>query len=151
MTEFSITPNRLTSASPNPQAAADIELDLLNAFQYTMPAYSVTTLVLVSDGIVGDFNRDGTVDAADYTVWRDHLGQNFALPNEDPNTTPGQVTAEDYDFWKTHFGQAGGGAGASAIAAVPEPATYVLLIVAAADWCLRRSRDARKSQQLTIA
>ncbi|MGD9634826.1 MAG: glycoside hydrolase family 44 protein, partial [Pirellulales bacterium] len=65
---------RLTSSSTNISHQADIQLDLLNAFQYTMPAYSVTTLVLVSDGLPGDFNRDGTVDAADFTVWQDSLG-----------------------------------------------------------------------------
>jgi hypothetical protein len=43
----------------------------------------------------GDYSGDGTVDAADYTVWRDNLGQTLALPNEDPGTTPGQVTSED--------------------------------------------------------
>jgi mannan endo-1,4-beta-mannosidase len=59
---------RLTSSSTNIVHGANIELNLPNAFQYTMPAYSVTTLVPISDGIVGDFNRDGTVNAADYTV-----------------------------------------------------------------------------------
>src|SRR5262249_46025955 len=38
---------------------------------------------------IGDYNNDGKVDAADYTVWRDHLGQSFALQNRDPlNTGP---------------------------------------------------------------
>ncbi|TWT36603.1 hypothetical protein KOR34_15090 [Posidoniimonas corsicana] len=30
-------------------------------------------------GIVGDFNQDGSVDAADYTTWRDHLGSGHSL------------------------------------------------------------------------
>src|SRR4029077_666443 len=40
-------------------------------------------LVIASDmtaavgGLPGDFNNDGIVDAADYTVWRDHLGSSF--------------------------------------------------------------------------
>jgi Domain of unknown function (DUF4082) len=39
----------------------------------------------------GDYNGNGIVDAADYTVWRDHLGQSVSvtLPND---TTPGSVT-----------------------------------------------------------
>jgi len=37
----------LTSANSAPQAQADISLTLINAFQYSMPANSVTTLVLV--------------------------------------------------------------------------------------------------------
>jgi hypothetical protein len=37
----------LTSANSAPQPQADINLTLTNAFQYSMPANSVTTLVLV--------------------------------------------------------------------------------------------------------
>lgn len=60
----------------------------------------------------GDFNLDGTVDAADYTVWRDGLGTQF---------TPG-----DYDVWAANFGAT---APASS-AAVPEPAAVLLSLVA---------------------
>jgi hypothetical protein len=38
---------QLTAANSQPQAAPDITLTLKNALQYTMPANSVTTLVLV--------------------------------------------------------------------------------------------------------
>src|SRR5205085_1958280 len=51
---------------------------------------------------------NGAVDAADYTTWRDHLSQSFALPNRDPANT-GNVSAADYASWKSHFGQTGGG------------------------------------------
>ena len=57
----------------------------------------------------GDYNDDSVVDAADYTVWRDNLGQDVTLPN-DP--TPGMVTAEDYDVWRANFGATGGAGGA---------------------------------------
>jgi hypothetical protein len=84
-------------------------------------------------GVPGDYNSDGIVDAADYTVWRDHLGQTFALPNEDPASTPGQVTIEDYSFWKAHFG-ATSGSGSTSGATVPEPSSGVMLLIAAALW-----------------
>lgn len=88
----------------------------------------------------GDYNQDGTVDAADYTVWRDNLGQSATLPND---STPGTVTQSDYDTWRAHFGQTlGSGSGASANVAVPEPAALVLLMFAAAGWCLRRVQSA---------
>lgn len=77
-------------------------------------------------GVPGDYNENNFVDAADYTVWRDRLGQAITLPNEDPNTTPGQVTNEDYDFWKSQFS---GGGGAAAVG-VPEPASLLLLLIA---------------------
>jgi formylglycine-generating enzyme len=87
----------------------------------------------------GDFNGDGVVDAADYTLWRDTLGSTTNLTADGNNN--GVVDAGDYDVWKANFGNHSG-AGASANAAVPEPSTLVLLIVAAAGWCLRRRRAA---------
>ena len=58
--------------------------------------------------LAGDYNDDGFVDAADYTVWREQLGRaRFALPNE--TVTAGTVTAEDYDVWKSNFGAMGAG------------------------------------------
>ena len=56
----------------------------------------------------GDYNNDGVVNAADYTVWRDHLGQTFQLTNECTGITAGMVTAEDYTLWKANFGLTGG-------------------------------------------
>ncbi len=51
----------------------------------------------------GDYNNNGTVDAADYTRWRNNLGSTTAnLPN-DP--TPTIVDQSDYTTWKTNFGQ----------------------------------------------
>jgi hypothetical protein len=55
-------------------------------------------------GTPGDYNTDGLVDTADYTVWRDHLGSAMSLPNEDPEVTPGYVTWDDYIVWKSNFG-----------------------------------------------
>jgi hypothetical protein len=45
------------------------------------------------------------VDAVDYTVWRNHFGQAFQLPNEVPGVSPGQVTIADYNRWKLLYGQ----------------------------------------------
>jgi hypothetical protein len=64
--------------------------------------------------VAGDFNRNGVVDAADYTVWRDNLGTVY-MPN-------------DYDKWKMNFGNSSAGGSAAAQIAVPEPATWLLLI-----------------------
>ncbi len=54
----------------------------------------------------GDYNGNGTADAADYTVWRDGLGQTglTAFTSADGNGD-GQITQADYDVWKAHFGQ----------------------------------------------
>jgi hypothetical protein len=57
---------------------------------------------IVAPNPTGDYNDNGTVDAADQVVWRDNLDQSVTLPN-DP--TPGTVTQADYDVWKAAFGK----------------------------------------------
>lgn len=74
-----------------------------------------------ADLLPGDFNEDGVVDIADYTTWRDGLGQEISLPNE--VTSIGRVTQEDYDVWLDNFGAQ---AGSSTAFAVPEPAAGVI-------------------------
>jgi hypothetical protein len=81
--------------------------------------------------LTGCTNR--TVDAADFTVGRDRLGRPDALPNDD---TTG-VDFDNFDRWKANLG-ATVGSGASLYAAMPEPSSLLLLILAAASWSLRR-------------
>ncbi|MEX2310347.1 MAG: hypothetical protein WD738_22455 [Pirellulales bacterium] len=59
----------------------------------------------------GDYNGDGTVDAADYVVWRKTDG-----------------TPVGYEKWRTHFGETAGDSSStgSGSASVPEPATWFL-------------------------
>jgi PEP-CTERM motif len=102
--------------------------------------YTIEPTYVTSVAVLGDYNEDGTVDAADYTVWRNNLGSGTALPNDD---IPG-VGPDDYVRWKSHFGQTASGAGAVANVAVPEPTTSLLLMLAAAGWCLLRGRAAWK-------
>jgi probable HAF family extracellular repeat protein len=87
----------------------------------------------------GDYNANGRVDAADYVLWRKNNNTAVTLSND---ATPGTSPA-DYTVWRSHFGQPpGSGSDASANTAVPEPATYLLLMFGAADWCRRRQRAA---------
>jgi len=70
----------------------------------------------------GDYNGDGIVDAGDYVVWRNNLGQFMGLPNENPlAATEGFVDDEDYDYWVANYGMTA----ASLVnnLSVPEPAT----------------------------
>ena len=91
-----------------------------------------------------DFNHNGVVDAADYTVWRDTLGQSDPSPggeiDANPLTNPlaanvnrsSGVDAKDYDVWKYHFGESlpvGAGSAANGISSVPEPTTILLFAV----------------------
>lgn len=91
-------------------------------------------------GVPGDYNQNGTVDAADYAVWRNRLGQNFQLPNEVSGVTPGQVTSHDYTEWKKRFGNTSG-SGSTSPSAVPEPTTFALIILSVATGaCFTRRR-----------
>ncbi|TWT73621.1 hypothetical protein Pla123a_39590 [Posidoniimonas polymericola] len=74
--------------------------------------------------LAGDYNQDGVVNAADYTVWRDNQGTSVVLPND---ATPGTVTTADYDVWLANYGA--GVAGASSRQAVPEPTSILSMAV----------------------
>ena len=95
--------------------------------------------------LAGDFNGDGIVDASDYTVWRDSLGQTgTGLPADaDKN---GVVDGADYGVWQANFGSFAGGSGAgagsrgSALGGAPEPSTGMLAIIACGLICWRRKR-----------
>jgi endoglucanase len=77
----------------------------------------------------GDFNFDGIVNAADYTTWRNSLGQTGAGLDADSNFD-GIVDENDYSAWKSNFGDSLAGAGSAAASnAVPEPGTIVLFVV----------------------
>ncbi|WP_197527417.1 family 10 glycosylhydrolase [Pirellulimonas nuda] len=72
-----------------------------------------------------DFNGDGLVDAADYTVWRDTLGSTLDL-RADANGDL-RIDGLDLDRWRLGFAVAGR-PGAPA-RSVPEPAAWVLTAV----------------------
>lgn len=65
----------------------------------------------------GDFNNDGRVDAADYTVWRDGLGTTY--------------TPADFDTWRANFNAAADGGASAGGESVPEPGSSVLVALGA--------------------
>ncbi len=75
----------------------------------------------------GDFNGDGRVDAADYTVWRDTLGQSVALEGAGADADfSGVVDVADYAIWKQRFGTTYPMPSLAAFT-VPEPKTRLLI------------------------
>jgi hypothetical protein len=77
----------------------------------------------IPTAVLGDYNGNNVVDAADYTVWRD----GGPLLNE--GASPGVIDQEDYNFWKTHFGDVPGGGGVAGSAAVPEPGSMAMAAI----------------------
>jgi hypothetical protein len=80
---------------------------------------------------VGDYNRDGKVDTADYIVWRDSMGStsNLLANGDNTGTSFGKIDAADYTAWRKNFGSTSAGSGAAlSETAVPEPAAWVILL-----------------------
>ncbi|MCO6047470.1 hypothetical protein NG895_26500 [Aeoliella sp. ICT_H6.2] len=89
-------------------------------------------------GLSGDFNEDGVVDLADYTVWRNNLGGDASVLNR-AGSGGAIVGPADYAVWKDSFGAAVDGAGAIASPmAVPEPSACIALVGALSICMLRR-------------
>jgi len=81
-------------------------------------------------GLAGDYNGDGSVDAADYTIWRNTQGQSgIDLPADGSGN--GTVGPEDFEVWKSNFNGDAAGVGAATSHHVPEPAAVPLTIGAA--------------------
>ncbi|TWT76891.1 ASPIC and UnbV [Posidoniimonas polymericola] len=91
----------------------------------------------VADVLPGDYNFDGVVDAADYTLWRDAENLTGAYLPADGNGD-GVVDADDYLVWRTNFGL---GTAAGAIDATPEPGAAAALIACVAAGLLGRIRN----------
>jgi hypothetical protein len=121
-----------------PYAGASLELgasyDLLNGINFVADSFDqvllpqlggglhwdtsslyVTGLVTVA-GMLGDYNGNGIVDAADYVVWRKKNG-----------------TQTEYDTWRENFGKSGASGsdllGSEFPSPVAEPASVVLALV----------------------
>ncbi|MCO6047141.1 peroxidase [Aeoliella sp. ICT_H6.2] len=106
-----------------PDIAAIVDLDTLTLADVIQSNTDVTGLqdnVFYVPGFVelneGDFNNDGKVDLADYTTWRNHLGNGM---NQDA-----------YELWKANFGLVlgevpGVPSGGPRRLAVPEPSSVV--------------------------
>jgi hypothetical protein len=81
-------------------------------------------------GTPGDFNGDGFVDAADYTVWRDNLNAADESAFAPGSGNGGGIDATDYTLWRNNFGTMAAGGALAASAAVPEPTTLAMIALA---------------------
>jgi hypothetical protein len=102
-------------------------------------AGNIFDLQVFLPGLESDYNDDGTVDAADYAVWRKGLAT-------------GAYTQDDYNTWRANFGATADGAAAGARSpnhsSVPEPtalALAALALVLLVAWRKKLHRRARST------
>jgi hypothetical protein len=105
---------------------------------FNKPATSDLTLYIdnvrvgmTAAGVLGDYNANGSVDAADFVLWRG------GGPLENEVADPGTIGVADYDEWRARFGNPTAGSSGNA-GLVPEPTSALTLIVAGA--CLLFTR-----------
>jgi hypothetical protein len=88
----------------------------------------------------GDFNGDGETNAADYTVWRNSIGQSIPKGFGADGNHDGKVDQLDFNVWSEHYGWSAPQSAGSFN--VPEPCTLGLLtfalIAASLHRCQRR-------------
>jgi T5SS/PEP-CTERM-associated repeat protein len=95
--------------------AGGYRLTALNDGQFTPP---------------GDFNSDGAVDAGDLALWRSGFGATGSATRMQGDADSDEdVDGADFLAWQRHLGSV---PAIAATAVVPEPATFLLFIVASA-------------------
>lgn len=112
-----------TSSSPLPTQALFLSG---STSPYSNAVNADNTFTLVTDNLLtGDYNGDGSVDAADYTVWRDSFNSTTELAADGSGN--GLIDDADYDVWVANYGNALSNANSSTTS-VPEPSALILLL-----------------------
>ncbi|TWT85939.1 hypothetical protein Pla123a_07460 [Posidoniimonas polymericola] len=103
-------------------------------------ALNVSDVGSISVFLSGDFNRDGSVDAADYTVWRDSQGDPVAAYAAADGDGDGLIDDDDLLVWKGQYGASIPSLGAAT--AAPEAAS--LALVGLGGWWVAGRRKRRR-------
>jgi hypothetical protein len=88
----------------------------------------IESIRVLLPGVAGDYDGNSHIDGHDFLVWQRTLGNTVAAGSGADGNNNGVVDAGDLSVWKTSFGTAA----APSAAAVPEPCSSALLLVAAA-------------------
>jgi arylsulfatase A-like enzyme len=95
-------------------------------------AYEPLAVRLFVDAVTslpGDFNLNGIVDAADYSLWRHSFGATGANPADADGN--GVVDNDDYAIWRSNFGRTITAPATGSTVGVPEPGTAFPAILCA--------------------
>ncbi len=77
-----------------------------------------------ADFLLGDYNTDGTVDTADFIIWRFTMGDTVTPFSGADGDGSGVIDQGDYNLWRAHFGDTlspGAGSAAVVVAEVAQP------------------------------
>ena len=105
-----------------------------------------TSVTIPPPFTTGDYNGDTFVNAADYTIWRNSLGQEVDNDGDGADgDQDGGIDRGDYIYWKNQYSGAFGGAGAGqeAFSPVPEPSFAVMALIALSILPVRSIRKKR--------
>ena len=134
-------------------ANAPVPTDNVNSFNYTVPVIPLTgdppttavnspTNYAGDEGQLnfaaptGDYNGDGTVNAADYPVWSDTRDQTIQSGTGADGSGDGTINQADYQYWKDRFGNVIVNGGTT----IPEPGSVVLVLLALMTTAVHRHR-----------
>jgi hypothetical protein len=130
-----------------------VTLDETNMFSYEISAiYSATDVVLQIDDIYlsADFDHDDDVDGKDFLILQLGLGLTMEVDNANGDANgDGLVDDADLSIWESQYGSTFSPLAASA--AVPEPASMLLMLAATQSLFLRFVWRGVRSQQLDDA
>jgi hypothetical protein len=93
--------------------------------RFTVQQSGADLLLVLGDGLYGDYNNDGVVDAADYTVWRDSVGQMTPPGTGADGDGDGEIGQGDYDLWRNHYGES-----IETAQSTPEPSSVATATIA---------------------
>jgi hypothetical protein len=93
-------------------AAEFIDIGVTNGARYYYRVSAVndaeesgTSSEVSAATLIGDYNHSGTVDAADYTTWRNAMGSSVTAFSGADGDGDGTINHGDYAVWKAEFGQ----------------------------------------------
>lgn len=151
--EISRSSSFLSQSEPLAHFGLGTDADLIDLIRIEWPASGIVQelrnvapnqLLSIVERLPCDFNGDGQVDAADFTVWRDSFGKAVPHGSSADSNGDGVVDNADYSLWQLHFGETlGGGSGAPSSEgsrAVPEPEAAAAALVGLLLGLARRQR-----------
>ncbi len=103
----------------------------LSNYLLTLPAATISVLVLTPVQVEGDYDHNGVVDASDYILWRKTLGQTgINLPADGNHDNV--VNDADYLYWRARFGKNTNADSGVSTTEIPEPASVALGLISLA-------------------